>query len=260
MYLYLYVTLMYTVKTRLPTLPRFISWLIIYLIPVSLSYLYFSPVLPNTSLLFKSLLGILLIYTLYEIGYIYNDTETVKNEVNPTMRLSAQSLKHYEKYKKFIYLSKFITACFLSLAIYFLYGANNFIIVAWFIIPLYIIYNLVRSRVNLPIHFLLVCVRFCSPLLLFTNQIPIVSFIMMVTIFPIINTLERCAEKRFNLPKLQKNSLLNRKNGRYKYYGMLCLLAIGLCVIQYKHVNQVFLGYSIYFFLYRFVTSRVTIK
>jgi len=57
----------------------------------------------TVSAIVVSLLFTALIYTVYEIGYIANDTETIKHETNPAMRLTANELAYYERHKHLIY-------------------------------------------------------------------------------------------------------------------------------------------------------------
>lgn len=260
MYLSFYLPFMYSIKTRFPTIPRFVSWLIIYFFPVLFSFCFFFDGNVFFPLIYRSFISIALVYTLYEIGYIYNDTETVKKELKPTLRLDKKLVEYYEIHKILIYSCRFVVAIFLSCIIYMFYHSILFLAFAWSLIPLYFLYNTFRSRINIPLHFLLVTVRFCSIILIFSDKFPFIPFLMMAFIFPVINTLERCSEKRFNLPYFEGLFLTNRKDGRYKYYSILLCVSLALLANDFNQVNLVFVFFSLYFFLYRLVVSGINIK
>lgn len=93
----------YLLKTRLNSLAKFISWNIIYVFPLFyLAYIKLNFVI--TIIDFVEILGsIIVVYNFYEIGYIQNDTETIKRESNPTLRVSKDELEYYEENKWYIY-------------------------------------------------------------------------------------------------------------------------------------------------------------
>lgn len=252
-----YTPFLYTIQTRLKSKAHVLSWLAIYIIPVFFCFSFFNEVGSIPTIISKGVLGILLIYNLYEIGYIYNDTETIKNETRPTYRLSSDSLDFYEKNKFSIYLLRFIAALIISIIIFILFKNVGFLFVAWGIIILYAIYNNIRNIFNLPIHFLLVTVRFCSLLILYSPVDFEKALIFMIFIFPVINTLERCSEKRFDLALFQNMTLCNKKDGRYKYYLALLLVSFVLLMLNATQTTVVFTTYCIYFFIYRYLLSRI---
>ena len=260
-FLFFYVPFLYTIKSRLTNYKKIISWIIIYIVPVTFSYLFLSNTVLNVYNTSLAFVGIILVYQLYEIGYIYNDTETIKNETDPTLRLSKESLCYYEKSKIKIYTVRIIFALFLSGLIYKL--TNNFLFIAsaWSLILIYAFYNNIRNRWNLILHFFLVCIRYCSIPLLFTSVIPATTIMFLILIFPLINTLERSREPRFNLLFFQSLIINNAGIGRYIYYALLiflCALSIGIQVItkQIEHSTQIFLYYSIYYFTYRYFSYK----
>ena len=86
--IFFYLPMGYLLKTRLNSLAKFISWNIIYVFPLFyLAYIKLNFVI--TIIDFVEILGsIIVVYNFYEIGYIQNDTETIKRESNPTLRVS----------------------------------------------------------------------------------------------------------------------------------------------------------------------------
>ena len=259
--IFFFVPLLYTFKTRLKTKNKILSWIVIYLIPVSCSFLftYQHDSLANlTYLLCKSLISILLIYTLYEVGYIYNDAETIKREKKPTIRLSVEELFFYSDNLKIIYLCRLIIAflltgllCGIGINILFLY-------VVWSLIPIYAIYNSIRNIWNLPLHFALVYIRYCSIALLYNSPVIVSSYLLLL--FPILNIIERASESRFALPFFQKLHLANKNTGRVSYYFILLLVSLCLIFLFNAPFSLVLFLYSFYYFLYRLIVAGLKLE
>lgn len=254
-----YLPFWYSKQTRFRTITRFFSWVIIYLIPVSLSFLFVYPEFRYINL-FKSLLAILLVYNLYEIGYIYNDAETIKKEISPTLRLDYLQLQYYENNKKNIYCFRFLVALLITFALSFNDGSWVFLLISWAIIPTYALYNTVRSRLNIPLHFILVTLRYCSPVLLFTGMSDVFIFLFMILLFPLINTLERCTERRFDFDFFNDFFLTNKKSGRYLYYFILLIIGLSCCYIFGGYIFYVFSIYAFYYMTFRFLSAQVNLN
>ncbi|MFP9429320.1 hypothetical protein ACJ9N4_03355 [Enterobacter sp. LM3] len=254
-----YLPFWYSKQTRFRTIARLSSWIIIYVVPVSLSFLFVSPEF-NYINLFKSLLGILLVYNLYEIGYIYNDAETIKKEISPTLRLDYQQLQFYENNKYNIYCFRFLVALIITLALSFYEKTLVFLLSSWAIIPAYALYNSVRSRLNIPLHFILVTLRYCSPVLLFTGLNDSYIIIFMILLFPLINTLERCAESRFNFDFFKGFFLTNKKSGRYVYYFILLATGLSCCYVFGDYVFYAFSCYAFYYMIFRLLSAQVNLN
>lgn len=62
-----------------------------------------------------SLSTLLIVECVYEIGYIQNDTETVKRDDSPTWRLNGTELDFYYQHRRVVYISRIIqTIAFLT--------------------------------------------------------------------------------------------------------------------------------------------------
>lgn len=245
--IFFYVPFYYTIVSRLHSFSKFFSWIIIYLIPQFIFSFYFFGSVDYWQAFLGIAFGVALIYTLYEIGYIYNDTETIKKEIQPTLRLDTSQLNYYYEHRVQIYslrilLALIVSFIFIHLEQYF------FVLLVWCIIPIYAVYNSIRNRWNLPLHFFLVVIRYCSVTLLLGGG---AAFFYCILLFPIINLLERCSEKRFQLPFFQTFIFSNKKDGRYKYYFVSMIVAVGLLINDMSWLNLTFLFLSLYYFVYR---------
>ncbi|HFJ0160924.1 TPA: hypothetical protein ACGSR1_005217, partial [Escherichia coli] len=119
-------------------------------------------------------------------------------EVNPTLRLNKKQFDFYYANKVTIYIFRFVIALSLSVELAFLEIPLFNSLLPWAIVLVYMLYNYFRSRVNLLLHFILVTLRYSLPILMVTGvKIEVVLYIMLV--FPVVNLIERCGEKRFNI-------------------------------------------------------------
>lgn len=250
----------YTFETRLPKRYQKVSWIIIYLMPVLLSFLYITPIFELNNLL-KSFLGISLIYTIYEIGYIYNDTETIKKENSPTIRLSTADIQYYDLNKASIYTYRITLALLISIILMTYNSSILFIVSSWLILIVFYFYNQIRNKFTLVLHFFLVSLRFSTIPLLFTMSFPWFIMLYLILIFPLINTLERCSEQKFSLLFFQKKIINNIKYVRFIYYSIIFCIALSLLIIKFfisnnTYVEKVFLCYSSYYLIYRLIIYK----
>ncbi|SKD07893.1 hypothetical protein SAMN05660461_3861 [Chitinophaga ginsengisegetis] len=262
-----FIPALYFFRTRISSPAKLISWIIIYIVPTAyISFHYFQE-MANTHSIVDFVLMYLLqvgaIYNFYEVGYIENDTETIKGESNPTIRLKDKDFVFYEKNKFLIYIFRILFGCLLlwSLALFHMPIINYFLFVGAVIVilPIYLFYNRVRSRLTLLLHFLLVCIRFASYLLLYKgfNTIGLVDVIFILLAFPVINLLERAALKRFNFRQLSfiLSSPFTLDKFRMYYY------AIFSCIILIiSSLNKEYFWLLILFVYYALYRSAIVLK
>jgi hypothetical protein len=204
-----YIPFIYTLETRFESRTKRIAWCFTYFIPVALTFfLIYYNIYQHISVesIAVFLLGILTIYNTYEIGYIENDTELVKHEKNPTMRLNNSDLSYYEENKIQIYsLRIFLTIIILaSLQIIQSNDSIEFAVAIFSLLVIFIIYNSTRSRLNLLLQFFLSSSRYLSVCLLILQPSNYSSFLIFVFIFPVINFIEWTTKERFKIKRLIK--------------------------------------------------------
>jgi len=262
--LFFYFPILYFLHTRIASVGKLVSWMIIYCVP-TFFILYNYSTLSFLHTLISYLLQILLIYTFYEVGYIQNDCETIKDEVNPTLRLTAAELAYYEKHKAGIYLTRLGLGGCLSAALWHLNNGPDtwpFITVAASIILIYQVYNKIRSRFTLVLHFILVCLRFLSYPILFvgSNTVFDFNYFCLLLIFPILNLMERGSNKKFQVKFLQYliPDPKHLNSFRVWYYFSASLM---LGILVYFQWTQLWvLCLSLYFLFYRFMIVKVKMK
>jgi len=234
-YLYFYFPFGYLFRSRLYTFYKALSWFIVYIIPVLFLFTW------NYSYSFTDILywvlALLLIYNYYEIGYIQNDTETIKKENTPTLRLKLDEFAFYEKHKKTIYAFRIIVNIGLLLlfkatvSIYFVFSIFSILI-------LYLLYNNMRNRWNLLINSGLVLTRYVAPLIFFGHFDNRILFYASILIYPLLNFFERASSKRFNLVVIQRIVLYKGRLTVFRvlYYLFFVLLYLSCGIIL--HNNQ----------------------
>lgn len=256
-----YLPILYTYITRLRTPLKSLSWGCIYVIPII--YLLFWQntqwSISITNILFV-LLAIVTVYNFYEIGYIQNDTETIKNEHEPTSRLLAEMLGYYDRHKELIYLQRIVQGLLLIFCLWLLKaeltGCILFFSSMVFLLLVYQFYNHIRGHWNMVLYFILVSIRYCSPLLLFPDNLSWSLFFLALMVFPIIKTTEFRSTKpaeittniyfRKYIIKFNKNRITGY---RVMAYTVLSLIASLLCWIGFFSFLDVCL--ILYMFLFR---------
>ena len=253
--IFFFIPFCYTYVTRLRTVPKAISMIIFYFVPVCILLHFQQLDISWPRLLLLAVFAILGVQTVYEIGYIQNDTETIKLEKHPTMRLSAQQLEFYGQYRVSIYVIRIMLACIFSFALCFLTGQDGICyslgLIA--ILAVYQGYNRTRSYYTCrPLYFLLVSLRYVGPLLSSPCHLYWNLIIITLMIYPIPKTIMLYFEK-------DKKRYDNTKLANYRVIIYLLLLIVGyiLFSIGYFHISYVYL--IMYMLIYR-LTLYVIIK
>ncbi|OAT17921.1 WbuO family protein [Buttiauxella noackiae ATCC 51607] len=216
-----------------------ISWCFYYLIP------FFSVCCFYDVSVFAVFTIIVMIYSAYDIGYIYNNAETIKKEIAPTLRFSVQELAFYESNKLAIYFFKIFISVGCAYILFFQYNYNFIILFAviLYLIIVFLLYNSVRGTSNFYIQFFLSIGRYSIPLYILTEY-NVEVLLISILLFPLPNFLERTKTKKNNLPFVIKDTSLFR----FVYY----LVVFTLCYICSSSLGMWSLSLSIYFLVYRF--------
>lgn len=244
---FFYLPYYYFIYTRTNSIYKVFSWFMIYFVPISI---YLS--LNYSVNLLEIFIYLTAVYTVYEIGYIWNDAETIKREKKPTLRLSTSELKYYYKNRWKLYPVRLVITFILLIVYHILYGEWIYLATNLFLILLtYAVYNNIRSRANLLLHLVLVSLRFSFIGYALVGED---AFIALFLAFPLLNFIERASQDRFNIPYFQKNIFANKKSGRYLYYFVLMILAL---LLDIESFSAYLFGYL---FIYRFISLALAKK
>lgn len=249
-----YLPFAYFFASRLVSPVKMVSWIAIYPVPILMAIILFGGN-PSWEIVIVALLGMCATYTIYELGYLQNDAITISNEKNPTIRLNPESLQYVRGTWIWILAFRlFLCGMLIVLILQFEPPGFEIFLMSLSVIALtFLIYNELRSWINVPLHFLLVCGRFCGPAILVLPDPVFLAY--LVLIFPLINLIERGAEPRYNLTCLQRSVMSNHTSGRWIYYLIVgSLWSILSVVLQFELITTfIFL----YLFLYRLVSPSL---
>lgn len=241
---------MYTFHTRLLGLKSKVAWIFTYILPTLIAYMYIYGVNSSNVLMeivVSYFISVLCIYGAYELGYIYNDAELTKKEIDPTLRLNNHEAGFYDNYKIYIYAIRLL---FLFGTLYVLYkiSVNSFLSTLFsclVIMALYWLYNSTRSAINIPLYSGLVFFRYFGNVFLFCGFSHI---ILLWLIYPFVSTIEFAAKDKYKISMLSGLA----KNDRYRVliYFILVALLVTFYVIYGEFVFLPLMLAS-YFLLYR---------
>ena len=251
-----YIPLLYLFKTRLVNFQMRIAWIFTYLLPVAILFFMLS-----SSITFIQIAvfctGILTIYTVYELGYIENDTETIKKESSPTLRLTEEELHYYENFKFKIYLFRFLLTL---LFITFLWqvDVDNTIIFSFIILCLFFlfrIYNQVRNRFTLILQFFLSSIRYFSILIFPLGSSIEKQFVIFLFLFPLANIIEWSTYPKFKFSHMIQ---YQHKIHTFRIYYYLCIILIGLLFFRSNTYYDAYMVTASYFLVYRILTNTIS--
>lgn len=245
-HLFFFLPILYSFNTRLNSNKKRIAWVLSYSIPIMICVFLIYSDYTYVESLALSIFIIFTIYSSYEIGYIYNDAELIKKEDNPTLRLTNENLQYYEKKKTKIYLSRSVFLIVLMLVAWSVDSKIGFSVTlsCVAILLLYLIYNSIRNRYNIPLYSLLVYSRYFS---IFICSVSLFDSFLLWLVYPFCVTLEFMSKPRF---KFKMKWIYNNLDMfRAIYYSFLLLSTIALDSIFM--VDKIIYALVSYFFVFR---------
>ena len=171
---------------------------------------------------------LLAVFSLYELGYIVNDTLSIRRESQPAIRLYDYNFAHFERHKALIFASRIGYSLLAMLALYALNGYETTLRTAFSILVMALLfgfYNRWRSRYNVWLYPLLVCSRYI-PFMLLTPH-PWEVWLLLFLSFPLLNALERFSMPRYRWPLMKRLIPTEESKTLFRaaYYCLLSLIA-----------------------------------
>ena len=207
-----YIPFAYLYHVRLGTLPKLLAWAVIYIVPTAVysALLAHDLSIPLWQTMWTYLLLLVIVFTTYESGYIYNDTLLTRKETNPTIRLYDYNLEHFFNHYHIINITR-ATITILAWLGYIMamphFPAKHFlfIVIAYFAIPLlFTAYNRNRTIYNVFIYPLLVFSRYFVFLVpYFQSSLMTIATISLFVCFPLCNAIERFSMPRHRFPLIR---------------------------------------------------------
>ena len=249
-----HIPFVYFYKTRIKSLAALINWIFIYIVPTFTLFVLMAEKSPLVIVSLSYISVILAIYSIYEAGYMQNDTETIKFEINPTLRLSNEQLKYYEEYKSIIYFIRIVfTFLFCMVALVLIDSSREqiFLILSALIMIgiTYYFYNQIRNIFTLLLLFVLVSLRYMTPLLLIYEEEWKFYLVLVILLYPVLNLFDWLYKPQFKQYALP----FSQATVRILYYSLLSVVFSYLFYTTLYEQYKVALILSAYFLLYRMV-------
>lgn len=231
--------------------------MIIYILPTCCITCYYAGDTAADLLGTIYLLALIVIYDIYEFGYIQNDTKTVEHDEHPTLRLANDDLLFYKRNQGKVWLCRSIIAMVALAILYTAVGEEKagfsiFMLLMIGLLGSFLIYNANQGKWKIFVHFILVCIRFMAfPFLLSGRVYLEPSFWFLIVVFPLPNLIERSSEAKFNIPFVQR-LIGGRKNiDRFRvYYYLLAGVGVSLLTV-FDRRYLIICVLMVYFFIYR---------
>lgn len=232
------IPMCYSFWTRYKGKNGFFAWLVKYFIPVlTMGVLY------SEYSFVGFVLGLFYVYSLYEIGYIQNDCETIKKESNPTLRIDEHCLEVYESNKYFIYFCRALYILLFGVLLIF-HGVNPWIVVYGFLtLPVFFVYNYVRNRRSLFIHLLLLVFRYSVPVVAAVNGFCPLCLLFLFFTYPVTLFVERSVKGKFGyrnmfIVRYVMHDYSERYSFRIKYYLIFFVITVmGVVFSMLPYIN-----------------------
>lgn len=241
-----YIPLVYLFRTRPHAA---VSLFFTHLLPIV--FLYGMQIDFTVQTLALSLSALWIVQYVYDVGYIQNDTETIKKEKNPTRRFSEADLNFYYQHRYSIYLLRGImTFCFIVVShllfsdtdiLYFCAGLLLMMLIFW-------LYNNFRGHIRMFLYFILSSLRYIVPFLLFYENVSFALVILLLMIHPFVRAIEfksskpPCITTNIYFRKYIIHYDVSRLHGfRVFTYIILCLIAAVLCRISFFPIEYVWI-------------------
>lgn len=224
-----YIPFSYTLSTRVQTVGGCIRLFSKYVLPIV--FIAFCRNGFTIDLLLMAV-GFLFVYDLYEIGYIQNDTETIKRELKPTLRLSDSALAFYGKHRFSVYSCRFVIALLLSYLIFLLGGHWQSLAFGFLLVPSYLLYNTIRNKYSYWIYMWLMMVRYICLAWICCASLSLIDMLYITLMHPMPTMIVRFSVNKFGyhsrfVHKYFIDDIKYLNLFRMKYFGglfMLCFL------------------------------------
>jgi len=246
----------YLIYSRLKSKLAILSWVVIYMIPLY-SYVYIFCNDRFGIVFVLLMLSFMAFYSLYDLGYIYNDVFTTQKEEYPNFRIDKQVrillLKEYPKIVlfKILLFAGFVWVAYLiakwyNVSIYL----SQYMMIVFLVGFFFGLHNVIRNRFNIVTFALLSWFKYIAPLFLIVSYVDIGLFLWLsFLIFPMVRVIEHATKTKYGLTKWQK-IIRSHDAFRVKYYLVLTIVCIILAFKQVEY-SYFLLGLAIYFFVYR---------
>lgn len=198
-----YLPYVYGISTRAKTVFYKLSFLAYIVIPNLIAVLIYFRFLNIVNLFIPFIMAFTAMYCVYEIGYIQNDTFTIRFEQEPTYRLPKKEQEYVYKNALLLISVRFVTIAVLVFLLSRIHGLLIFPFISMLCILYvgYSFYNSFRNRSNIVSIFFVLLGKYCAiPLLFIPVRTNYIIYLAIIIAIPLFRTVEESkTNKRYKL-------------------------------------------------------------
>ena len=256
-----FMPFLFTIRTRYNAPSKIAVYGITYIVPLFLiAFMQNYPASVSDATFYVVFLLALVSYVnLYEVGYIWNECETIKKETDPTKRLSDEQLAFYDNHKILIYTERFVLSaglnamlsCFVSALSLLLFSAMEILSCAVFFV-----YNSVRGKYTQVIYLFLSILKYSALCFCFSEMLSFSTILASIFVFPLVRTMEYKAHygTDSNVNRFFRKYIIRYDISRitsFRVLATLALLCISVALRIFGMCNWIPAIACTYMFLYR---------
>lgn len=233
-----YIPFGYLYCVRLRSIAKLLSWLLLYLLPTAF-YAAVDYSGPWGLFALQYLLVLMATFTLYEAGYILNDTMAIRREEKPSMRLKEQEMAYFFAHQWAILGTRLFIAVACLCTLYFVHPISYIVHCTLSIILmciLFALYNRWRNRYNVFLYIWLVFSRYIPFMLL--DEHGWMVYLLLFLSYPLLIGLERFSMPSYRWPIARTLIPNERSKARFRALYYIVLL-MALVPLMY-YMNQPF--------------------
>ena len=237
----------YGFATRAQTAANKLSFAAIFLLPIL--FICALSGMTADSFILRFALGMISLYSIYEIGYLQNDVYTTKHEKNPTYRLDKCKRIEIERHAPLFILVRIMIflLCYALILIQSREHTTEFLFAFIMLISIFMVHNLIRSRLNILTYLVLVSLKYATlPVLFLPAEALPVAFGSLFFAFALPRSIEHAAKPKYEVTLLRE---LHADTFRVVYYGILSTFFVCLWLKEKQFMPPAIL--SLWFFAYR---------
>lgn len=235
---------------RLRSVTKLLSWLLLYILPTA----FYAAIGYNgtpASYVLLYMLVLLATFTLYELGYIFNDTFAIRRESKPSKRLNKNELNYFFSHKWHIIATR-VGIAFLCLFMLSFYISILPISIALITMcGLFGIYNRWRNKYNVFLYVWLVFSRYLPFMLLCEHSWR--DYLLLFLSYPLLIGIERFSMPTYRWPLMRKLIPDETSKARFRmWYYAIALILISAALYYAGQPLVLLIPFGI-LFLYRFI-------
>ena len=225
-----YIPFAYLYSVRLRSITKLLSWLLLYILPTAF-YSSMGYTGDAWSFALQYTLVLIATFTLYETGYIFNDTLAIRREEHPSLRLNESETAYFFAHRWSIVLTRLLIAaiclCALSPILNSQFSIFNYQLL---MLVLFALYNRWRNRYNVFLYVWLVFSRFVPFMCLAEHGA--FDYILLFVSYPLLIGMERFSMPSYRWGLMGKLIPDEPSKARFRaaYYCLALVILVPYCL------------------------------